>query len=146
MLFRKNSSPRRWGAVFLQYCRPLPAIFNVFAPPWWLKIHCFPFVFQYFCELDDFCWRCTKKSWKILEKQQVEKKRLPLQCRAVFSKYTTQISHFFLHFFFLCLTFSSFQRLYVASRGARRGGQGRSQTRRLYFPKTCSLLKQEAKS
>ena len=61
MLLLKNSSPRRWGARFLQSCRPLPAIFNIFASHWWLKIHCFPFVFQCFCELADFCWRCTKK-------------------------------------------------------------------------------------
>ena len=48
VLFRKNSSPPRWGAVFLQYCRPLPAIFNVFASHWWLKINSFPFVFNTF--------------------------------------------------------------------------------------------------
>ena len=61
VLLLKNSSPLQRQAVFLQSCRPLQAICNIFASPWWLKINCFPFVFQYFCELDDFCSPCAKK-------------------------------------------------------------------------------------
>ena len=51
MLFLKNSSPRPWGAVFLQSRRPLQQSLTLVASLWWLKIHGFPLGFLIFLKI-----------------------------------------------------------------------------------------------
>ena len=145
MLLLKNSSPRRWEADFLQYCRSLQqsrASFHRFGGSKSIVFHLF---FNTFANWTIFVGVVRRSNGRSLKNSNLKKNAC--HCSAELFFQSTSCKCFTLFFiFFLNLTFSSFQRLYVASRGARRGAQGRSQTRRLYFPKTCSLLKQEAKS
>ena len=105
VLLLKNSSPRRWGARFLQYCRPLPAIFIVFAPRWWLKIHGFHLFFNTFANWTIFVGVVRRSNGRSL-KNSKSKKTLATAVSSCFFKvhhaFFSLVSSFFLpvsHFF-----------------------------------------------
>ena len=136
VLLLKNSSPLQRQAVFLQSCRPLQQSRASFHRLGGSKSIVFHLFFNTFANWTIFVGVVRRSNGRSLKNSNLKKNACHCSAELFFQSTPRKCLTFFFIFFFLCLTFSSFQRLYVASRGARsrRGGQGRSQTRRLYVP------------
>ena len=106
-------------------------IFNLFASLWWLKIYRFPLGFSLLLKSGRFWLELCEE---VME-DQVKNNN--------FSKSPNVLT-----FFFICSScvspFRLFEAFTVASRGVRTGGSKQSTPPKLYFPKSCSPLKQEA--
>ena len=119
--------------------------FNIFASLWWLKICRFPLVFSLLLKSGRFGLKLCEEAMEDHIKSNNFKKPLGAAVPSCFFKvHHAMFSRFFFIFSSCVSLFPLFSAFNVASRGVRTGGSKKSTPPKLYFPKSCSPLKQEA--
>ena len=145
MLLLKNSSPLQRQAVFLQYCRPLQQSRASFHRLGGSKSIVFHLFFNTFANWTIFVGVVRRSHGRSLKNSNLKKNA----CHCSAALFFQSTPRTFLTFFSICSSCVSLFHLFNAftspQEGPGGGAQGSSQTRRLYFPKACSPLQQEAK-